>query len=67
MLMLWDTHINVLGDWIYYVNNSDDLHIYKIKTDGTGRKKLSDTFADYMTVVGDYIYYSAVVSDNYGI
>ncbi len=31
--------INVIGDWIYYKNNSDSGSIYKIKADGTGKTK----------------------------
>lgn len=49
--------INVVGDWIYFVNE-DDNKIYKIKTDGSGRKKISnDKEVDYIKVIGDIIYY----------
>lgn len=51
--------INVVGDWVYYLNAISDteLKIYKIKTDGTSRTKLSDDLTANMTVVGDWIYY----------
>lgn len=37
-------YINVVDDWIYYVNivSNNDFKIFKIKTDGTGRQKVSD-------------------------
>ena len=30
------------GQWIYYRNLDDDDKIYKIRTDGTGRTRISD-------------------------
>jgi putative cell wall-binding protein len=51
-------YINVLGDWVYFVNNSDEGKIYKIKTDGTDKIKISDDTASYLSVLGDWIYYS---------
>lgn len=32
-------YINVLNGWIYYSDASDNLSIYKIKTDGTNRER----------------------------
>ena len=49
--------VNVVGDWIYYSNGSDDYKLYSIRTDGTGRQKLIDDMADYINVVGERIYY----------
>lgn len=44
------------GDWIYYTNNTEA--IYKMKTNGTGKVKLSDAKSVYdINVVGDWIYY----------
>jgi len=43
------------GEWIYYLGKDG---LYKIKTDGTGKAKLSDDFATEINVVGDWIYYS---------
>ncbi|MEW9094106.1 MAG: DUF5050 domain-containing protein [Clostridiaceae bacterium] len=50
--------INVVGDYIYYVNYSDGQKIYKIKKDGTGRRIVSTDQASYLTVSGEYIYYT---------
>lgn len=44
------------GDWIYYSNINDDGKLYKIKTDGTGRIKLSDDTSHSINVVGDWVY-----------
>ena len=48
------------GDWIYY---TDFLALYKIKTDGTGKTKLSDGSAFFINVVGDWIYYYSDSTD----
>ena len=54
-------HINVVDDWIYYSNSQDGGKLYKIKTDGSGQKyKLSDLKAEYINIIGEYIY---VVTD----
>ena len=34
------TGIDIVGDWIYYINESDMNNIYKIKLDGTNRTKV---------------------------
>ncbi|WBW96829.1 DUF5050 domain-containing protein [Oceanirhabdus sp. W0125-5] len=47
------SNITVIGDDIYYVNNG----LYKIKTDGTNKVKLSDNIIHKLSVSGDYIYY----------
>lgn len=57
-------NINVVGDWVYYVKNIDDKHddlvvyhhLYKIKLDGTEKKKIVDHVFDSY-VVNNKIYY----------
>lgn len=48
----------VAADWIYYLNPADQYRIYKVKTDGTGRCKVTDEQAVFMAVAQDTIYYS---------
>lgn len=66
--------IQVLGDWVYYGINSkvvgsmdkegdDHTKLYKIKTDGTGKTKISDDYIGFVNISGDCIYYSNM-SDN---
>ncbi|NMM64745.1 DUF5050 domain-containing protein [Clostridium sp. P21] len=49
------------GDWIYYsVNNGTSAvrgKLYKEKSDGSSKIKLSDDFAKKIWINGDYIYY----------
>lgn len=46
------------GDWIYYTDTKEEA-LYKMKTDWTGKTKLTDNFASgYMVIQGDTIYYS---------
>jgi serine/threonine protein kinase len=45
------------GDWVYYMNWSDNEYLYKIQTDGTERTKLSSDPCSYINVVGDWIFY----------
>lgn len=55
-------HLNVVGDFVYYSNAEDSGKLYKIKTDGSGQKyKLADIKADYINIIGDWIY---IVTDN---
>jgi len=48
--------VSMQGDWIYGRNNTGTL--YKIRTDGTDLRKLSDDSCFYINVVGDWVYYS---------
>lgn len=57
--------INVIGDWIFYSNWSDNRSLYKVKTDGSQGSKIKHTteegnmssiYCDYMTVVDNWIY-----------
>lgn len=49
--------INVVGDWIYYLNYNDNSRIYKIKTDGSGKTRVNNDFSMEMSIVDDWIYY----------
>ncbi|MDD4664319.1 MAG: DUF5050 domain-containing protein [Caldisericia bacterium] len=50
--------INVLSDWIYYSNATDNSTIYKVKTDGSERQKLYDEpFSSYLNIAGDWLYF----------
>ena len=50
------TSLDVIGDWIYYVD-TDDNKPYRMRTDGSRRTKLSDDQCSFMTVSGDFMYY----------
>lgn len=47
----------VQGKWAYYSNFDDGNKLYKMKTDGTESIKLSEDNAEFINVVGDWIYY----------
>lgn len=49
--------LNVSGNYIYYSNYSDGQKIYKVRTDGTGRRIVSTEQASNVLVNGEYIYY----------
>lgn len=49
------------GDWIYYGQFSGGGP-YKIKTDDTGKTKLSDVIPVYINVAEDWIYYTSFIS-----
>lgn len=49
--------INVVGDWIYYINVSDQNKIYRIKTDGTGKTMFIDAEAEELYVSGEWIFF----------
>lgn len=37
-------YINVVGDWVYFVNNKDDDRVYRMKTDGSEMQQLSTMY-----------------------
>ena len=49
------------GDWIYYINESDDNRIYKVRTDGTKKTRLTDfnVGSGCMQMSGDWIYFTS--------
>jgi len=47
--------------WIYYSSNDDCF--YRIREDGTGKTKLSDSRAAFINIVGDWIYYNYFIHD----
>lgn len=49
-------YINVIGDWVYYRNDSN---IFKIKIDGTGNKRITDESTANIFVIGNVIYYNS--------
>jgi len=53
----YSIYINVLGDWVYFSNESDGYKLYKIRTDGTDKTKLNDDHSEFINVVGDWAYY----------
>ncbi len=50
-------YIRVVGDWIYYVNLSDNSKLYKIRTSGLDRTKISDDTVNNFVVSDGWIYY----------
>jgi len=48
--------INVVGDTVYFVDNSE-YKIYSVKTDGSDHKLLLDVFGQRLFVVGNRLYY----------
>lgn len=58
------SHMQLVDDWIYYrIQMTDDQQIYRIRTDGTERTRISDDLVGDFHVTNDWIYY-ANHSDN---
>ena len=53
--------LNVVGDWLYFINPDDGDKPYKMRTDGSELQKLSDYGCSSMSVCGDWVY-----GDGYG-
>nr|WP_243428188.1 DUF5050 domain-containing protein [Clostridium rhizosphaerae] len=53
--------INVVGEWIYYIDPDNQSSIYKIKNDGTEKTKVTMDSAYQFIVVEDWIYYFSPV------
>lgn len=56
-------YINVVGNWIYYVNNSDEHKIYKIDIAGNFRTKVNDEWSACPQVVNNDIYYCSKIGE----
>lgn len=55
----YDKYEHIVNEWIYYINESDENRIYRMKLDGTDRAKVSDDKLQDFTieVLGNWIYY----------
>jgi len=51
------SHMNVVGDWIYYVDSEGGL--CRMKTDGSQLALMTDYPVDFMQASSDYIYFLA--------
>lgn len=49
------SHLNVIGDWIYYVDSKGGL--CRMKTDGSELSLLTDYTVNFMQATSDYIYF----------
>jgi len=45
------------GEWIYYVIQNNSGNIYRIRTDGTGKQKLTDAKCANLNIWNGWIYY----------
>lgn len=59
-----DRNIAVFGDWIFYA--SDD-GIYRIKSDGSHKEKISDIIAHTLCVYGENVYFSSGSENQEGL
>jgi hypothetical protein len=50
--------LNIVGNWIYYINESDNFKIYKMKLDGSSKMKVIDDTARQILLADGFIYYS---------
>lgn len=50
-------YLNLVGDRLYYVNESDGYKVYSMKVDGTDRSLFIDHDSDWLTYYDEYFYY----------
>ena len=50
------SHLNIIGEYIYFVDKKDYC-IYKIKKDGSELSKISDTMATDLVILGNKMYF----------
>lgn len=53
-------YVNVVGSWLYYVNESDGGRLYKMSTDGTEKTKINDDESSYLNAVDGWLYFSNI-------
>lgn len=51
-------------NWIYYRNDSDNGTLYKMKKDGTGKRKICNDPVSNINVVGDWVYFTSSFGTN---
>lgn len=51
--------LNVVAEWVYFVDGSSEGGIYKVKLNGTNETKISSVTSYSMYVENDWIYYTA--------
>ncbi|MBO8157407.1 MAG: DUF5050 domain-containing protein [Bacillaceae bacterium] len=51
-------NMNIVGDWIYYVNVLDNYSVYQMKIDGTLRQKVVEGPVLFLTVIDDIAVYT---------
>lgn len=49
--------LNVIGDWIYFINTRDEDKIYKMRTDGSMPEKVIDVTCAFLSVSDEYMFY----------
>jgi len=57
---LCGTSLNVIGDWMYYINTGDGVGTaWKARTDGTLAEPISEDSCGFLSVEGEYQFYSS--------
>lgn len=51
-------HMQVLGNWIYFINLDDNYKPYKMDVNGQNKEVILDKEVIYMVIYGDKVYYS---------
>ena len=59
--------ITTQGEWVYYVNWSENQNLYKMLKDGSERTKLNDDKCSDINLLDDWIYYRNESDDKYSI
>lgn len=57
-------NLNIDGDWLYYSNWSDNHCIYKIRTDGSDKIKVTEDPANNFTIADGRAVYVKLISSN---
>lgn len=50
--------ISVIGDWVYYINGTNNAYIYRTKTDGSSTEVVVDYITSNMYIKDGFIYYT---------
>ncbi|MDQ0252688.1 hypothetical protein J2S74_000060 [Evansella vedderi] len=53
--------INIVGDWIFYIDVTRGNQAYRMKKDGSERRQITDVYTENIMVVDDWLYYKPLV------
>lgn len=48
--------LNVVGDWLYFIDPYDNDYAYRMRTDGTNLEKITDFSCSFLTVAGEWAF-----------
>lgn len=56
------SQINVIDDWLFFIDRTEDSRLYRMNKDGTNRKQVTEEMVSSLMVVNDWVYYIPIIN-----